>query len=123
MNKIRDVVATEEHLRKAKEIARASISVVKNDGILPLMQFDKNKILLITMVDSNEPNTGNSFISEFSKRYANVSFERVDLRSTNEELNAILSKVNNFDIIIVSAYVRVRAHQLQFHFRKNKQDS
>ncbi|MEN3038227.1 MAG: glycoside hydrolase family 3 N-terminal domain-containing protein [Candidatus Kryptonium sp.] len=111
IDKIRDVVATEEHLRKAKEIARASISVVKNDGILPLMQFDKSKILLITMVDSNEPNTGNSFVSEFSKRYGNVSFERVDLRSTNEELNAILSKVNNFDIIIVSAYVRVRAYQ------------
>ncbi len=111
VDKIRDVVATEEHIRKAKEIARASITVVKNDGILPLMQFDSKKILLITMVDSNDPNSGNSFVSEVSKRYDNISFERVDLRSTDEELRAILSKLNGFDLVIVSAYVRVRSYQ------------
>jgi len=111
VNKIRDVVATEEHLRKAKEIARASITVVKNDGILPLMQFNDKRILFITMVDSNDPYSGNSFVSEISKRYDNISFERVDLRSTDEELNAILSKLNGFDLVIVSAYVRVRAYQ------------
>lgn len=111
VDKIRDVVATEEHIRKAKEIARASITVVKNDGILPLMQFDNKKILLVTMVDSNDPNSGNSFVSEVSKRYDNISFERVDLRSTDEELRAILSKLNGFDLVIVSAYVRVRSYQ------------
>ncbi len=111
VSKIRDVVATEEHLRKAKEIARASITVVKNDGILPLMQFNDKRILFITMVDSNDPYSGNSFVSEISKRYDNISFERVDLRSTDEELNAILSKLNGFDLVIVSAYVRVRAYQ------------
>ncbi len=111
VNKIRDVVAREEHLRKAKEIARASITVVKNDGILPLLQFDDKKILHITIVDSRNLNSGNSFVEELSKRYDKISFERVDLRSTDEELNQILSKVNGFDIVIVSAYVRVRAYQ------------
>ena len=111
VNKIRDVVATEEHLRKAKEIARASITVVKKDGILPLMQFNDKRILFITMVDSNDPYCGNSFVSDISKRYDNISFERVDLRSTDEELNAILSKLKGFDLVIVTAYVRVRAYQ------------
>jgi len=80
-------------------------------GILPLMQFNDKRILFITMVDSNDPYSGNSFVSEISKRYDNISFERVDLRSTDEELNAILSKLNGFDLVIVSAYVRVRAYQ------------
>lgn len=111
VNKIREVVAREEHLRKAKEISRASITVVKNDGVLPLLQFDDKKILHITIVDSRDPNTGSAFENELAKRYSNISFERVDLRSTNGELNTILSKLNNFDLIIVSAYVRVRAYQ------------
>ncbi len=111
MDKIRDVVTTEEHLRKAKEIARESITVVKNDGILPLLQFNDKKILHITIVDSRDLNSSVSFEEELSKRYNNISFERVDPRSTNDELNAILSKVNNFDIVIVSTYVRVRAYQ------------
>jgi len=111
LSKIPELVATEEHLRKAKDISRASITVVKNDNVLPLMQFDSKKILLITLVDSNDPNSGSSFVSEIAKRYDNISFERVDLRSTIDELNAILSKLNNFDLVIVSAYVRVRAYQ------------
>jgi beta-glucosidase-like glycosyl hydrolase/CubicO group peptidase (beta-lactamase class C family) len=111
VDKIRDVVATEENLRKAKEISRASITVVKNENILPLIQFGDKKILHITIVDSNDPNSGSYFISQLSQRYDNISFERVDLRSTNGELNSILSKINNFDIVIVSAYVRVRAYQ------------
>ncbi len=111
MDKIRDIVTTEEHLRKAKEISRESITVVKNDGILPILQFDDKKILHITIIDSRDLNSGVSFEEELSKRYNNISFERVDPRSTNGELNAILSKVNNYDIVIVSAYVRVRAYQ------------
>ena len=111
LSKVRKIVANREHLKKAKEIARASITVVKNDGVLPLLQFDIPKIHLITVVDTYDPYMGRKFVSEIEKRYDNLILSRVDSRSTDEELKEILSLARTADLIIVAAYVKVRAYQ------------
>jgi beta-glucosidase-like glycosyl hydrolase/CubicO group peptidase (beta-lactamase class C family) len=111
LDKVQEIVASDEHLWRAKEISRASITVVKNDGILPLMPFDLKKIHHITLIDTYDPYMGRRFAKEVSNRYDNLVESRVDSRSTDDELAEVISIAKGSDIILVSAYVKVRSYQ------------
>jgi beta-N-acetylhexosaminidase len=54
---ISSVVETPEHLQLAKTIARASITVLKNDSIIPIDRFEGKKILNVIVSDAEEYRT------------------------------------------------------------------
>jgi beta-glucosidase-like glycosyl hydrolase/CubicO group peptidase (beta-lactamase class C family) len=112
VNKIAAVVGTREHWQLAKEIARESITLLKNDGnILPLTKDNPKRIVCISMLDNSNYRTGDHFSLQLGSRYSNVSFLRLDSRSTREEYSNVLERAMGSDLVICPTYVKVRSGQ------------
>ncbi|MBI3766290.1 MAG: serine hydrolase [Ignavibacteriales bacterium] len=130
MDKIPDVVATPQHLSLAKQIARKSITVLKNDSILPLPRFDQKKILNVVVADQenyrteihrsssqwpNEP-VGEYFNVQFRKRYLNLQTAHVDPSSDSLDFLSILKKAKSSDVIVCPVFSKARSGSGQFGF-------
>ncbi len=106
------VVGAKEHQRLAKEIARRSITVVKNErGILPLEKFGTLRVMSLVVSDNAVPTTGDRFNSQVRSRYPNFQSLRVDTRSNSEEYDSVYYILKRADLILCPMYVRVRSGQ------------
>lgn len=128
LDKIPDFVGTPEHLGLARQIARNSITVLKNDSVLPLVRFGKGRILNVTVADAdqyrteinrpsvqwpNEP-VGDYFNAQLRKRYGNLQTVRIDPRSNALDFDTVGILANRADVIICSIYSKARSGSGQF---------
>ncbi|MEX1136472.1 MAG: glycoside hydrolase family 3 N-terminal domain-containing protein [Balneolales bacterium] len=124
VNEIRGIIANEEHQQLAREVARHSITMVRNDGnVLPLSRGDRknvlivnitdreNQMLLTTRADFGQPSqpTGLYFAELFRRNYGPVEVVKLDPGSNEEEIQALLKKAKEADIIIGASYILSRS--------------
>lgn len=120
---IRKVVGRPDHLRLARETARRSITVLKNDGILPLQRFGNKKILNVIVADAesyrteihrttsqwpNEP-VGDYFMAQFRRRTNNVATIRLSPSSNAIDFDSMLSQAKRSDIILCTIFSKARS--------------
>ncbi|MEE9186704.1 MAG: glycoside hydrolase family 3 N-terminal domain-containing protein [Bacteroidota bacterium] len=120
---IATVVGSRANQALAKDIARQSITVVKNEeGILPLQQHSRLRITCVVISDVADYRTeshrasnpypnervGDYFISELHRRGVFPDVYRVDPGSDRSEFNAILTSAKSAGLLLCPAYVRLR---------------
>ncbi|MGL4656306.1 MAG: glycoside hydrolase family 3 N-terminal domain-containing protein [Sarcina sp.] len=96
------VVASDEHRQKEREIAAKSITVLKNDGVLPLKVNENENILLIA---SNEGRINSMkfgvdrLVSE--KKMPNVNIDTYNYQKQSNLNKELKDKINKADAIII----------------------
>jgi len=122
----RSIVASNEHRELAIEIARKSMTLVRNENdILPVLIDDDKRIHVVVIADRRnqqvavtrpystrhtEP-AGEYFIRQLRARYNNVDVFRLDPRSNQIEIDSLMNKLSESDIVIGAAYVQARSSQ------------
>lgn len=106
------IVGAKEHQRLAREIARKSITLVKNEGgFVPIEKFGSKRLMSLVISDNASPTTGDRFNAQLRTRYSNSYSLRVDTRSNSEEYDSVLNVLKRADLILCPIYVRVRSGQ------------
>jgi len=117
-------VATEQHVVLAKQIARDAVTVVRNEGgLLPFRDLRNQRVALVTLVDSefgrtdvhrpsaprpDEP-SGSYFASLLRDHVGSMAHFRLDPGSLATEFDDVLTKLQRYDLVIVSLNARVRS--------------
>ncbi|MCS7082420.1 MAG: glycoside hydrolase family 3 N-terminal domain-containing protein [Bacteroidota bacterium] len=104
-------VGVQEHQELAREIARQALTLVKDDrAVLPLTRLNGERILLISLSDSDDPAVGRSFFAHLRARYPEVEHVRLDTRSTKRDYRDALSRAKKADYLVVASYVYIRSY-------------
>jgi beta-N-acetylhexosaminidase len=120
---ISSIVASPDNLRLAKEIARASVTLLKNDSVIPLSKRNSKKILNLIVSDAegyrtevHRPSTtllnervGDYFTSQLRQRIKNILTLRIDPSTNTAALDSIFKQANESDIIVISIFSKVRS--------------
>ncbi len=102
-------INTNFHQSVANNIARESITLLKNDGdILPIDPTVHKKVLLVSISDDDYGNTGGRFARSIRDYHPDVTFEVHDTRSDAEDERKILQKARDADLIIIGSYISLR---------------
>jgi beta-N-acetylhexosaminidase len=123
VNKVQSLVATPEHYALAKDVARKSITVVKNDSILPLESFGGKRILEVVVCDAQNYRTeiqrssspwpnevvGDYFNVQLRKRTSNVELVKIDPSIDTIGITSLTVKAANSHIIICPIFSRARS--------------
>jgi len=106
------VVGSKEHQRVAREIARRSITLVKNEiNLVPLEEAGAKKAAILIVSDDAMPTTGDRFVRQFRQRYPGSFTLRIDARSNQEEYDSVYKELEQSEIIVCPIYLRVRSGQ------------
>ncbi|SHG47087.1 beta-N-acetylhexosaminidase [Ornithinibacillus halophilus] len=102
-----DTVGSYEHKELAYQVYKQSVTIVKNDGLLPISLTEQQRILVLC------PDNGTTMQVE-DKRYANLSLDEavkeyhkkidvrfIDNKITNGEINEILGQIKDYDFVII----------------------
>jgi beta-N-acetylhexosaminidase len=129
VSRVHEVIGAPLHWETAKTIARASVTVLKNEYVLPLQRIGlKNKIALVVVADHDDYRTevhrsaplltneraGTYFATQLRRRYANVELSRLDPRSNAMEVDSILTRVRAADVVVCPVYVKARSGSGKF---------
>ncbi|ARA91758.1 beta-N-acetylglucosaminidase [Rhodothermaceae bacterium RA] len=104
-------VHTPYHQALAEIIARASLTLLRNEGdLLPLLNAPR--LFSVTLSDSDDPSTGQAFLRQLRAHGTMRSLQTrlLDRRSDEDDVEAILTDVarSNADVVIVPTYLYVR---------------
>ncbi|MDI6767988.1 MAG: glycoside hydrolase family 3 N-terminal domain-containing protein, partial [Bacteroidota bacterium] len=123
---VSNIVASPDNLRLAKEIARASVTLLKNDNTLPLARYNSKKILNVIVsyaegyrTEVHRPVTtllnervGDYFNSQLRLRTRNLSTVRIDPSTNAMAIDTIIKQASESDIIVVPIYSKARSGKL-----------
>jgi beta-N-acetylhexosaminidase len=106
------VVGSKEHQWVAREIARRSITLVKNEmNLVPLEESGAKKVAILIVSDDAMPTTGDRFVRQFRQRYPESFGLRVDARSNEEEYDSVYKELERSEMVVCPIYLRVRSGQ------------
>lgn len=110
------VINTKEYRMISAEIARSSITILKNDNeIVPIQSSRFPKITLITIADDRTGTTGSSFAMAIRKYHPNVTFHNYDLRSSEADINRMIASARSSDLIILGSFIYVQtSNRIEF---------
>jgi len=112
VNDISLVVNSGENQRIADQIARESITVVKNDrGILPIRPDRYNKITVIAIANSQSGTVGSGFRSAVQQYHPDISYHLYDDRTSDEELNRAVASARDSDLVIIGSFLPLTTGQ------------
>ena len=106
------IVGSKEHQRVAREVARRSITLVKNEmNLVPLEESGARKVAILIVSDDAMPTTGDRFVRQFRQRYPESFGLRVDARSNEEEYDSVYKQLERSEMVVCPIYLRVRSGQ------------
>jgi len=112
MEAVQTYVSQRAHKVLEDEIARESITLLRNDGdLLPLTPPDGRRVLVVTLNDSENPYVGNTFIRELrdGPSIGGVAVRRLHSNSDAEDYDAVIADATRFDVVVVASFLRVRS--------------
>ena len=124
LNRIGEVVGSPEHLRLATEVARRSMTVVRNDhALLPLRLRPDQRVALIALGDDedgmtevNRPSSGETmerageyFLEQMRKRHSSVELDRLTPASNSLHVDSVLLHARHSNLIVVALYIKAHA--------------
>jgi beta-N-acetylhexosaminidase len=114
IGKIATIVGTRAHEDLEAEIARRSMTLVREEaGVLPLRKERK----LLSLVVADEPTLSGpagALDREIRARVPGAKIVRLDTRSTPEEAKAAVEAARDADVVLLSLFVRARSGQGKF---------
>lgn len=134
VNKISDVVSSPEHWQVAKEIAQASITVVKNERAIPINPRKNTLALIISDTDdyrtdinrsgNANPNerVGDYFLGELRARSNKIKSIRLSPRSNQIDFDAALKQVRASDVVVCALFVKIRTRTNPYGLSQNLVD-
>ncbi|MDR8390509.1 serine hydrolase [Aliifodinibius sp. S!AR15-10] len=105
-------INTRQHQLIADEIARKSLTVVKNEGdILPIRPYKYPEVMVLSIADDISGDTGSYFARQLKEYHPNVTFHVYDRRTSEEEKREIRQDAREADLIIFGSFIYVRSAQ------------
>jgi beta-glucosidase-like glycosyl hydrolase/CubicO group peptidase (beta-lactamase class C family) len=122
VERIGSLVAIPDHRMKAKELARSSITVLKNDNMLPLQMYGQSILNIIvsdvedyrteihreTTPNANE-RVGNYFTSQLRSRSHSVTTPRIDPSTATAALHTIEEQAKKAELVLIAVYSKARS--------------
>ncbi len=108
----RHIVDRRSHEVLANTAARQSLTLLSNwDDLLPLTPPETYKTLVVTLSDSEYPGTGRPFVQALDDHPAidSLGVRRLDPRSDTTDVNEHLEAADDYDVVVVPSFLRVRA--------------
>jgi beta-glucosidase-like glycosyl hydrolase/CubicO group peptidase (beta-lactamase class C family) len=108
----RHVVDQRSHEVLANTAARQSLTLLSNrNDLLPLTPPERYKTLVVKLSDSEYPGTGRSFVQALDDHPAidSLGVRRLDPRSDTTDVNDHLEAADDYDVVVVPSFLRVRA--------------
>jgi beta-glucosidase-like glycosyl hydrolase/CubicO group peptidase (beta-lactamase class C family) len=108
LDNIESVIAHPSHQQKAKEIAQAAMTLVRDDsGAFPLQADTIDSILVLTITDGDYGRSyENRLFSEVRKRVPVVKKGLIDYRSCQDDIEQIFAQTDSVQAILVGFFVR-----------------
>lgn len=101
-----------EHELVADEIARRSLTLIKNKGdLLPIRPAEFPKIMVLSIADDESGNTGSYFARHIRDYHRDATFHVLDKRTSKEEKQKILQDARKSDLLILGSFIYVRSGQ------------
>ena len=96
----------------ANSIARQSLTVLSNENdILPITDAKFPNVLVVTLADDRDGDTGSNLASEMRQYHQRVTYHNIDRRTTDEEKSDILEAAEEADLLVIGSFIMVRSHQ------------
>jgi len=109
VNALDGLINAQAHQAEADRIARESITILKDDkNLLPLDPTKYEKILLVSIADDENGNTGSPFVKALRDYHPNVTFSVFDERSDDDDVQRILRQAKETDLIIIGSFISLR---------------
>lgn len=112
MEAVQTYVSQRSHKVLEDEIARASMTLLRNEeDLLPLTPPDGRRVLVVTLNDSENPYVGNTFIRELrdGPSIGGVAVRRLHANSDAEDYDEVIADATRFDVVVVASFLRVRS--------------
>ncbi len=101
-------IHTLDHILLSREIARKSVTVLKNKGdILPIIPHKYPKITVVAMSDDDSGTTGQALAVAMREYHPDVTFHIYDKRTSKEDLQEIIDDARKSSLIVVGSFVYV----------------
>lgn len=111
-SKVMDVVNSPYAVELAQTIADQSITLVRNDDVLPLPKKQTDdKCLLLSMYYGNEPENTQFFYEEFTRRTGGIFNNIVKTKAINGDiisLEATFKQMDEFDYYVIPLFIKVK---------------
>ena len=108
INRISSNIATRHTQMIADEIARESITVLRNrNNILPISPDRFPRITLIAVSNHTQGETGKELHSEMSRFHPNISFFNYDSRTSSDELDEMVRSARNANLVLVGSFLHL----------------
>lgn len=105
-------INTRNYQAIANSIARQSLTVLSNEkNIIPITDAKYPSVLVVTVADDRDGDTGSSLASEMRKYHQRVVYHNIDQRTTEEEKTELLDAAAEADLIVIGSFIMVRSHQ------------
>jgi len=123
INALPSRIGTRDHWRLSREVARHSITLLKNDrSLLPLQTPGRKRIACVVLSDTQEGRVdvnrssspwtvevpGAYFNQLLQRRNGRIDTYRLSPASTLIDIDAALARVKRADILVLPVYVKVR---------------
>ena len=109
VNKVSQVVNSDEAKKISRQIADESLTLVKNDGnIVPFNNASEQSCLIVSLNNGNEKANSDYFLNRFTDLNKFKSFSYYDLTGNINGINDVVADAANYDVIIVPIYAKVK---------------
>lgn len=107
---VRETVATNEHLAAAEAVARAGVTLLRNENdVLPLRE-EAGDVLMVVITDENGSVQGRR-LEHHIRRYlaegSSLTTRVLDRRSTTADLDAVVTEAFDYDVLLIPALTDV----------------
>lgn len=102
-------INTRPHQQMADAVSQRSITVLRNEGgILPIRVDRFKRIHGIAMADDRTGTTGTGLASRLREVHPDVRFSFFDQRTTDEEIDRMVQRAGDADLIVIGSFVFVQ---------------
>jgi len=110
------VINTKEYQIISDEIARSSITLLKNNKeIVPIQTSKFPKITLITIADDRTGTTGTPFARALRRYHPDVTYHNFDLRSSEADIKRMVASAKVADLVILGSFIYVQtSNRIEF---------
>ncbi len=111
MEQVASTVGIPDHIAVADDIARRSITLLKNDrGLLPLAGTRSARVMSVTYRRTSDVLAGRFFNRELRQTYPRLTTAELDRDTGPEIYDALLQRARDRALVVVSTYVTAVAY-------------
>lgn len=102
-------VATSQYKATADRIARESITLLKNDDILPIRQFTYPDVVVLGLFDGRRHSSLSVLARELRRYHSGITVHTLDERTGADEMENIRSDLFDADLVITASFLRTHS--------------